>query len=202
MENFVPHVEGRFVGDDLGGTDKIKQILGGDITGNVEIMFKTSDGNFVSVTDEVLQNIAKGALQYQVIDENGLAGEIRELRVLDNPPGNAAPQDQPENPIGGSPGASVDADPCFGVPEAKGEVPSRGYGLEELGGADALGCPIDLTNEEEGEEAKQKLVDDGGFDDVLPLMGFSPRMTRSASKALNFFADEGSDRAKRSRKTK
>lgn len=64
-------------------TDKIKHILGSDLPGNVEIMFKTSDGNFVSVTDEVLQNITKGALQYQVIDENGHAGEIQELRVLD-----------------------------------------------------------------------------------------------------------------------
>lgn len=64
-------------------SDKIKHILGSDIPSNVEIMFKTSDGNFVSVTDEVLQNITKGALQYQVIDENGHAGEIQELRVLD-----------------------------------------------------------------------------------------------------------------------
>lgn len=64
-------------------TDKIKHILGSDLPNNVEIMFKTSDGNFVSVTDEVLQNITKGALQYQVIDENGHAGEIQELRVLD-----------------------------------------------------------------------------------------------------------------------
>lgn len=63
--------------------DKIKHILGSDLPSNVEIMFKTSDGNFVSVTDEVLQNITKGALQYQVIDENGHAGEIQELRVLD-----------------------------------------------------------------------------------------------------------------------
>lgn len=66
-----------------GQNEKIKHILGNDLPGNVEIMFKTSDGNFVSVTDEMLQNITKGALQYQVIDENGQAGEIQELHVLD-----------------------------------------------------------------------------------------------------------------------
>lgn len=61
--------------------EKIKHILGKDIPSNVEIMFKTSDGNFVSVTDEVLQNITRGSLQYQVIDENGQAGELQELQV-------------------------------------------------------------------------------------------------------------------------
>lgn len=63
-------------------TDKVKSVLDGDITHNVEIMFKTSEGDFVSVTDELLQNISKSALQYQVIDENGFAGEMQELRVL------------------------------------------------------------------------------------------------------------------------
>lgn len=63
-------------------TDKMKNVLGSDITNNVEIMFKTSEGDFVSVTDEILQNITKSALQYQVIDENGFAGEMQELRVL------------------------------------------------------------------------------------------------------------------------
>lgn len=62
--------------------DKVKGVLDGDITHNVEIMFKTSEGDFVSVTDELLQNISKSALQYQVIDENGFAGEMQELRVL------------------------------------------------------------------------------------------------------------------------
>lgn len=63
-------------------TEKVKNVLGNDITNNVEIMFKTSEGDFVSVTDEILQNITKSALQYQVIDENGFAGEMQELRVL------------------------------------------------------------------------------------------------------------------------
>lgn len=63
-------------------TDKVKNVLGNDISNNVEIMFKTSEGDFVSVTDEILQNITKSALQYQVIDENGMAGEMQELRVL------------------------------------------------------------------------------------------------------------------------
>lgn len=62
--------------------NKMKSVLDGDITHNVEIMFKTSEGDFVSVTDELLQNISKSALQYQVIDENGFAGEMQELRVL------------------------------------------------------------------------------------------------------------------------
>lgn len=64
-------------------TDKIKNILGNGIPSNVEIMFKTSDGNYISVPDEVLQNITKGNFQYQVIDENGQESEIQELRVLD-----------------------------------------------------------------------------------------------------------------------
>lgn len=54
----------------------------GEVTHNVEIMFKTSEGNFVSVTDELLQNISKSALHYQLVDENGYAGEMQELRVL------------------------------------------------------------------------------------------------------------------------
>lgn len=62
--------------------DKVKGMLEGDITHNVEIMFKTSEGDIVSVTDELLQNISKSALQYQLIDENGFAGEMQELRVL------------------------------------------------------------------------------------------------------------------------
>ncbi|CAH1155154.1 unnamed protein product [Phaedon cochleariae] len=62
--------------------DKIKTILGNDTNANVEIMFKTSDGNFVTVTDEVLQNLQKDGLQYQVIDEDGRMGEIQELKLL------------------------------------------------------------------------------------------------------------------------
>ncbi|RZC37724.1 uncharacterized protein BDFB_000777 [Asbolus verrucosus] len=61
--------------------DKIKHILGND---EVEIMFQTSDGNFVNVSDEVLLNLSKGGLQYQVVDENGHVGEIQELKTLDN----------------------------------------------------------------------------------------------------------------------
>lgn len=61
--------------------EKLKQILGGDIPSNVEIMFKTSDGNFVSLTDEVLQNITRESLQYQVIDEHGRAGEVQQLTI-------------------------------------------------------------------------------------------------------------------------
>ncbi|XP_023019054.2 uncharacterized protein isoform X2 [Leptinotarsa decemlineata] len=45
--------------------DKIKNILGNEANSNVEIMFKTNDGNFVTVTDEVLQNLQKDGLQYQ-----------------------------------------------------------------------------------------------------------------------------------------
>lgn len=63
--------------------EKIKQILMDDMQDNVELMFKTNDGNFVSVTEEVLQNISKGGLQYQVVDENGEVGEVRELELFD-----------------------------------------------------------------------------------------------------------------------
>lgn len=61
--------------------EKLKHMLGEDIPTNVEIMFKTSEGNFVNVTEEVLENITRGSLQYQVIDENGHAGEVQEIRM-------------------------------------------------------------------------------------------------------------------------
>ncbi|KAK4881070.1 hypothetical protein RN001_004389 [Aquatica leii] len=63
--------------------DKLKHILGTDIPGNVEIMFRTSEGHFVNVTDDVLQNLSGGSLQYQIVDENGQVGEIRALDVQD-----------------------------------------------------------------------------------------------------------------------
>lgn len=62
--------------------DKIKNILGNNENPNVEIMFKTSDGNYITVTDDVLQNLQKDGLQYQVIDEDGRVGEIQELQIL------------------------------------------------------------------------------------------------------------------------
>lgn len=39
--------------------EKIKKILGNQANSNVEIMFRTNDGNFVTVTDDVLQNLQK-----------------------------------------------------------------------------------------------------------------------------------------------
>lgn len=63
--------------------EKIKDILGNNENSNVEIMFKTSDGSYVTVTDDVLQNLQKDGLQYQVIDEDGRVGEVQELQLLD-----------------------------------------------------------------------------------------------------------------------
>ncbi|CAG9860194.1 unnamed protein product [Phyllotreta striolata] len=60
--------------------DKIKQILGNQANPNVEIIFRNNDGNFVTVTDDVLQNLQKDGLQYQVIDEEGRLGEVQELQ--------------------------------------------------------------------------------------------------------------------------
>ncbi|KRT83874.1 hypothetical protein AMK59_4263 [Oryctes borbonicus] len=82
--------------------EKLKQILGGNMPSNVEIMFKTSDGNFVSLTDEVLQNITRESLQYQVIDEHGHAGEVQQLtiNIKDPVPSNNLPQQEiEEDPI-------------------------------------------------------------------------------------------------------
>nr|CAH7723625.1 unnamed protein product [Callosobruchus chinensis] len=92
VENFIPHSsvgfgDGNVVqlafpnnSEEL-TADKIKDILGNEVNSNVEIMFKTSDGNFVTVTDEVLQDLQKDGLQYQVIDEDGRLGELQELQL-------------------------------------------------------------------------------------------------------------------------
>lgn len=79
-------------------TDKIKNILGNDSNSNVEIMFKTSEGNYVTLTDEVLQNFQKDGLQYQVIDEEGRMGELQELQLIGKemvkPPETSVPKEQ------------------------------------------------------------------------------------------------------------
>lgn len=61
-------------------SDKLKTIFGADSQSDIEIIFKTNDGNFVTVNDEVLQNISKGGLQYQIVDEDGHVGEIQDLK--------------------------------------------------------------------------------------------------------------------------
>ncbi|XP_044744984.1 uncharacterized protein LOC123306870 [Coccinella septempunctata] len=61
-------------------SDKLKNIFGGESQSDIEIIFKTNDGNFVTVNDEVLQNISKGGLQYQIVDEDGHVGEIQDLK--------------------------------------------------------------------------------------------------------------------------
>ncbi|XP_057658277.1 uncharacterized protein LOC130895133 [Diorhabda carinulata] len=63
-------------------SDKIKTIIENQDNSNVEVMFRTNDGTFVTVTDEMLQNFQKDGLQYQVIDEDGKIGEMQELRLL------------------------------------------------------------------------------------------------------------------------
>lgn len=63
-------------------TDKIKNILSNDANSNIEIMFKTNEGNYVTLTDDVLQNLQKDGLQYQVIDEEGRMGELQELQLI------------------------------------------------------------------------------------------------------------------------
>lgn len=69
-------------------SDKLKHIIGDNMTTNVEIMFKTSDGTYINVTDEMLQDMSQGELQYQVIDENGQASEMQELTVEDKEASN------------------------------------------------------------------------------------------------------------------
>ncbi|XP_072398761.1 uncharacterized protein [Diabrotica undecimpunctata] len=66
--------------------NKIKQVLENRANSNVEVMFKTADGTFVTVTDEVLRSLQKEGLQYQVIDEDGKLGEVQELNCLRNEP--------------------------------------------------------------------------------------------------------------------
>lgn len=65
-------------------TNRIKNILGND---QVEIMFQTTDGSYIDVPDDVLLNLSKNGLQYQVIDENGQVSEIQELKELTNETG-------------------------------------------------------------------------------------------------------------------
>lgn len=82
-------------------TDKIRSALG-HVSGNVEFMYKTNSGNFVTVTDDILQNISDGVLQYQLIDENGQVGEVQQLIHVDSDDGsqqvscdfNRNPEDQ------------------------------------------------------------------------------------------------------------
>lgn len=81
--------------------DKIKHILGNEVPQNIEIMFKTSEGNYVTVTDEVLQNISKGGLQYQVVDENGQVGEIQDLKLIDKSKNNDFIKDFTKAPMEG-----------------------------------------------------------------------------------------------------
>ncbi|XP_017780951.1 PREDICTED: modifier of mdg4-like [Nicrophorus vespilloides] len=59
--------------------EKIRDVFCQEMQTNVEIMYKTPEGEFVKVTDEVLRNITGDTLQFQVIDENGREGEIQLL---------------------------------------------------------------------------------------------------------------------------
>lgn len=65
-------------------TDKMKIILGNDPFWNTEIMFKTNEESYVTLIDEVLQNLQKDGLQYQVIDEESRMGELQELHLICN----------------------------------------------------------------------------------------------------------------------
>ncbi|XP_076259569.1 uncharacterized protein LOC143195927 [Rhynchophorus ferrugineus] len=64
--------------------EKLKMLLGPEISSNVEIMYKDAQGNFVPINDEVLHNLAtKEGIQYQIVDEDGHVSELQELHVLD-----------------------------------------------------------------------------------------------------------------------
>ncbi|KAK5649313.1 hypothetical protein RI129_000342 [Pyrocoelia pectoralis] len=78
-------------------TDKLPHILGTEIPANLEIMFRTSGGQYVNLTEEELQNLSGETLQYQFVDENGQLSEVRQLQVPDQrplPTYNEAPTDQ------------------------------------------------------------------------------------------------------------
>ncbi|CAH1961379.1 unnamed protein product [Acanthoscelides obtectus] len=61
--------------------ERTPYLFGNEANSIVEIMFKTSDGSLVPVTDELLQNLQKDGLQYQVMDEDGKLGEVHELQL-------------------------------------------------------------------------------------------------------------------------
>ncbi|CAH2013871.1 unnamed protein product [Acanthoscelides obtectus] len=56
-------------------------LLGNEAHSSVKILFKTSDGSFVTVSDEVLQNLQKDDMQYQVIDEVEKLGDVQDLQL-------------------------------------------------------------------------------------------------------------------------
>lgn len=63
--------------------EKLKRILGTNLPGNIEIMYRTNDGNFVNVTADVFQNLTGDTLQYQIVDEHGQIRELRELQPVE-----------------------------------------------------------------------------------------------------------------------
>lgn len=62
-------------------TDKLQHMLGTEVPTNLEIMFRTSEGQLVNITEEQFHNLSDGTLQYQFVDEDGQLSEVRQLQV-------------------------------------------------------------------------------------------------------------------------
>ncbi|KAB0800445.1 hypothetical protein PPYR_06185 [Photinus pyralis] len=67
-------------------TDKLQHMLGAEVPTNLEIMFRTSEGQLVNITEEQFHNLSDGTLQYQFVDEDGQLSEVRQLQVPEQQP--------------------------------------------------------------------------------------------------------------------
>ncbi|KAF2895244.1 hypothetical protein ILUMI_10930 [Ignelater luminosus] len=63
--------------------EKLKRFLGTNLPGNIEIMYRTNDGDFVNVTADVFQNLTGDTLQYQIVDEHGQIRELQEFQPVE-----------------------------------------------------------------------------------------------------------------------
>ncbi|XP_066149592.1 uncharacterized protein [Euwallacea fornicatus] len=65
--------------------DKLKYILGANMSSHVEIMYKDAEGKFLPANEEILQSLFnKESLQYQVVDKEGRVSDLQDINKIDN----------------------------------------------------------------------------------------------------------------------
>ncbi|CAH2015638.1 unnamed protein product [Acanthoscelides obtectus] len=166
--------------------DKIKDLLGNEANSNVEIMFKTSDGNFVTVTDEVLQNLQKDGLQYQVIDEEGKLGEVQELHLTKDKI-NTAEENTPLIPetfdlFGNAETDSADftIEPCKLVDNAGALIDPKNVGILSLESKE-LKSPFKISS----------IVNESDSIENLPLNAYAEKEPDDCKVEIQMMHDKG-----------